>query len=625
MALKKLQLKPGVNKENTRYATEGTWYDADKIRFRQGTPETIGGWARISTSSFVGICRSLFNWVTLAGDTYIALGTNRKYYVELGGVYNDITPLRTTTTLPANPFTATNGSATITVNATAHGAITGDFVTFSGATGLGGNITAAVLNREYEITVVNANSYTFTATATANATDAAGSPGGGGAVSAAYQISGGSDIQVVSSGWGAGSWGSGGWGSTPPASAGMRIWSQSNFGEDLIYAPRGGQIYYWDSSAGVTTRGVLLSSLPSASDVPTIQNYVLVSDVSRFVFAFGANPLGSATQDPMLIRWTDQESAVNWTPAATNQASFIRLSLGSLIVTALQTRQEILVWTDNSLYALQYAGPPIVWSTSMLATNISITGQYSTVTASGVVYWMGLGSFYMFDGRVQALDCTLNRHVFSNLNHSQVQQCFGGSNEEFHEVWWFYCSLNSTTVDRYVIYNYLEKTWVNGTIARTAWLDSDLRALPIAATYSNNLVTHETGLDDNTTGTPVPLNAYALSSEFDIDDGDHFGFVWRVLPDLTFDRSTAEAPVATMTLYPLKDSGSGYNNPMSEGGNSSQPVVRTATVPVEQFTRQVNIRVRGRQMAIKIESNQLGCAWQLGAPRIDIRPDGRRG
>lgn len=625
MALKRLQIKPGVDKENTRYATEGSWYDSDKIRFRSGTPEVVGGWRRISTTSFLGICRSLFNWVTLTQLNLMAVGTNRKYYIEDGGVYNDVTPLRATTALPNNPFTATNGSAVITVNAPTHGALAGDFVTFSGATGLGGNITAAVLNREYEIaTVVNVNSYTFVATATANATDAAGSPGGGAAVNAAYQLSGGSVIQTTTSGWGAGAWGSGSWGLSAGVS-GIRLWSQAAFGEDLILCPRGGAPYYWDASGGTASRAVALSSLSGASNVPTLVATIGVSDVSRFVLAFGANEIGSAALDPLLVRWSDQESAVNWTPAATNQAGFIRLSLGSEIVTALQTRQEWVVWTNSTVYSMQYVGPPVVWSTSMLATNISIAGPNAATNASGMVFWMGMGSFYKYDGRVQAINCTLNRHVFGNFNFSQAEQAFAGTNEEFHEIWWFYCSENSTSIDRYVIYNYLEGWWANGTMARTAWLDSELRDRPVAATYSSNLVTHEEGVDDIETGTPTPINARIESAEFDIEDGEKFAFVWRLLPDVTFDGSTAGSPTLTMTLTPLRSSGSGYSSPASEGGNSSQPVVRSAVVPVERYTGQVNIRVRGRQMTLKVESNQLGCTWQLGTPRIDIRPDGRRG
>ncbi|MFM2134410.1 MAG: hypothetical protein RL156_1691 [Bacteroidota bacterium] len=624
MALKKLQLRPGMWREGTRYTAEGGWYDGDKIRFRQGTPEKIGGWERISANTYLGVCRSLWNWVTLANLNLMGVGTNLKFYIESGGAYYDITPIRATVTLN-NPFTATLNSSVITVAHTAHGCSTGDFVTFSSAVGLGGNISASVLNQEYQVTVINSNSYTITVAATANATDVAGSPGGGASVSAAYQIPTGPAFTVPLTGWGAGTWGSGSWGITASALPdSLRVWSQNNFGEDLIFNPRGGGIYYWDASAGLTTRGVALSSLSGASNVPTQANFVFVSDTSRFVFAFGTTDYLSSTYDPMLIRWSDQESAVNWTPAATNQAGSVRLSHGSEIVTCLQTRQEILVWTDSALYALQYLGAPEVWGTQLLGDNLSLAGQNARAIGSGVVYWMGIDKFYKYDGRVDTLRCDLKQFVFSDFNAAQRGQVFASTNEGFNEVWWFYCSANSTTIDRYVVYNYLEDVWYYGTMARTAWIDSGLRTYPVAATYLNNLVNHETGVDDNSTGVPAPINAYITSSEFDIDDGHNFAFIYRMLPDVTFRGSTAVSPSATMYLLPLANSGSGYNNPASVGGSNSAAVTRTATVPIEQFTGQVFTRVRGRQMSIKMESTGLGVQWQLGAPRIDLRPDGRR-
>lgn len=622
MPLKKLQLRPGVNKENTRYTNENGWYDCDKIRFRQGTPEKIGGWERISPNTYLGVCRSLWNWVTLANLNLMGVGTNLKFYIESGGVYNDVTPIRSTVTL-TNPFTATNGSSVITVAHTAHGCNTGDYVTFSGAVGLGGNITAAVLNQEYQVTVVSVNSYTITVSATANATDAAGSPGGGAAVSAAYQINTGPSFSVPLTGWGAGPWGGGSWGITS-ATTSLRLWSQNNFGEDLIFNPRGGGIYYWDASAGLTTRGVALSSLSGASSVPTIANFIFVSDSSRFVFAFGTTDYLSSTYDPMLVRWSDQESAVNWTPAATNQAGSVRLSHGSEIITCLQARQEILIWTDSAFYALQYLGAPEVWGSQLMGDNISIAGPNSTALASGVTYWMGIDKFYKYNGRVETLRCDLRQFVFGDFNTAQRGQVFASTNEGFNEVWWFYCSANSTTIDRYVVYNYAEDVWYYGTMARTAWIDSGLRPNPVAATYLNNLVNHETGVDDNSTGTPTAIESYVTSAEFDIDDGHNFAFIWRMLPDVTFRGSTATSPNATMYLLPLANSGSGYNNPASVGGTNSAVVTRIATVPIEQFTGQVYTRVRGRQMAIKMESTGLGVQWQLGSPRIDIRPDGRR-
>ena len=615
MPLKKLLLKSGVNKENTRYTSENGWYECDKIRFRQGTPEKIGGWQRISSSTFLGICRSLWNWVTLGGLNLLGLGTNLKFYICQGGAYYDVTPIRTTTALGANPFTG-DGTTTVTVSAPSHGCVTGDFVTFSGVTGT----YATLLNAEYQVTVTNTNAYTIT---TASAV-AAGTTGGA-AVVAAYQINVGPEIQIPLVGWGAGGWGGGTWGSGSTSTSSLRIWSQSNFGEDLIFGPRGGAIYYWDATGTVATRGVNLTSVSGASDVPTVQNYLYVSDINRFVFAFGCNEVGSSTQDPMLIRWSDQESAVNWTPAATNQSGSIRLSRGSSIITAVQTRQELVVFTDAAVYSLQYLGAQSgVWGAQLLGDDISIASQNSAVLASSVVYWMGVDKFYLYDGRVQTLPSDLRRHVFGDINQLQFQQVFGGTNEGFNEVWWFYCSANSNVIDRYVVYNYVEKVWYYGTMERTAWLDSGLRQYPLAATYSNNLVNHEEGVDDNETATPTAIESYIESAEFDIEDGHNFGFVWRMLPDVTFQGSTVESPSATMTLIPMSGSGSGYNSPQSLGGSSSAVVTRTATVPIEKFTNIVYVRVRGRQMILRMESSDLGVAWQLGAPRIDLRPDGRR-
>jgi hypothetical protein len=691
--LKKILLKPGVNKENTRYTNENGWYVSDKVRFRQGTPEKIGGWQRISSSTFLGVCRSMFNWVTLSFQNLLGLGTNLKYYIEQGGSYYDITPIRETVTL-TNPFTATLNSSVITVADSSHGALNGDFVTFSGATGLGGNITAAMLNKEHQITYINANSYTITVTGTANATDVSGSPGGG-TVTAAYQINTGPSVQVPLTGWGAGTWGTGTWGSGSGSSIALRIWDNANFGEDLVFGPRGGPIYYWDATGTVSTRGVLLSStggtvtltiatpcvitlstvlaegtaiklattgaLPTGLtagttyylrnvdgvtanlsatatgalinttgtqsgthsiselvDVPTVQNFLLVSDISRFLIVFGTNEIGSATLDPMLIRWGDQESVTNWYPSATNQAGSLRLSDGSEIITARQTRQEIVVWTDSAIYSLQYLGPPDVWGAQSLGSNLSIIGPNATALASGRIYWMGVDKFYVYDGRVQTQRCDLRRHIFSNINLAQNDQVFAGTNEGFNEIWWFYCSAGVTAIDSYVVYNYVEDIWYYGSLGRTAWSDSGLRDYPQAATYNYNIVDHERGVDDNATGTPTAITAYIESAEFDIDDGEHFGFVWRMVPDLTFEGSTAATPQATMTMYGMNGSGSGFNT------EAAKAVARTSTVTIEQFTNIVYTRIRGRQMIIEISSDGLGTTWQLGAPRIDIKQDGRR-
>ncbi len=707
MPLTKVLYKNGVNRENTRYTTEGGWYVSDKIRFRQGTPEKIGGWVRISANVFLGVCRALWNWATLGGENLMGVGTNLKYYIEQGGTYNDITPIRTrnyttslsnpfdttntstavtvndtahgaqandlvyftgasttggipaaelntrhvitsitnanayvitvttaatstvtggggtvgveyfinTYALGSNPFATTNGSPVVVVTATSHGALNNDFVTFSGASAVAG----LTLNGEYQITFLTNNSYSITALSNANAT----TTGGGSSVLASYQINTGPAIQAPITGWGAGFWNAGTWGVGTSSLDSLRLWSANNFGEDLIYGPRGGNIYYWDATAGVTTRGVAIETLPGATDPPIIQNFIFVSDTYRFVICFGCNDVLSATQDPMLIRWSDQESAVNWLPAATNQAGSIRLSHGSEIITALQTRQEIVVWTDTSLYSLQYLGAPLVWGSQLMGDNLSIMGPNAAAIGSGVVFWMGKDKFYVYSGRVDTLNCDLRRYVFNDINLSQNQQVFAGTNEGFNEIWWFYCSSNSTTVNRYVVYNYAEKVWHYGTMARTAWIDVSLRDYPQAATYSYNLVSHELGNDDNETGTPVAINSYIESSEFDIQDGHNLGFVYRILPDITFDGSTTSSPQVTMTLIPMMNSGSGYNNPQSVSGNSSATVARTSTSVIEQFTGQVYVRVRGRQMIFKIESTDLGSAWQLGAPRIDIRPDGR--
>jgi hypothetical protein len=701
MPLQKILFKPGVNRENTRYTTEGGWYECDKIRFRQGNPEVIGGWERISASTFLGICRSLWNWVTLDNFNLVGVGTNLKFYIESGGGYNDITPIRASSTINNNPFVATLGSAVITVTDTAHGCGTGDFVVFSGAVGLGGNITAPILNLAtgYQVTVLTVDTYTITVGVNANGSDV--SPGGGSSVVATYQLNVGPAIQVPLIGWGAGGWGLGGWGDGVSNTLGLQLWNQINYGEDLLFGPRGQGIYYWDASAGsaLTTRGVNLNTLggnvtfTSASptvvestsniaftegaalqfaattlptgisaattyyvfevnglsfklldsagaavntastgtgvyvsliaDVPTAVNSFTVSDSSRFVIAFGCNDYEQVAIDPLLIRWSAQDDLYNWTPDPTNQAGFTRLSHGSEIVTSIQTRQEIVVFTDSSVYSLQYLGPPYVWAPQLLGDNISIISPNAVAQASGIVYWMGVDKFYAYDGRIQTLNCDLRRFIFQDINLTQESQVFAGTNEGFNEIWWFYCSADVTAVDRYVVYNYQEKVWYYGTMARTAWLDSGLQPSPLAATYSYNLVNQEQGLNDNETGTVTAIDAYISSSEFDIGDGHNFGFVWRVLPDLTFEDSvnspTGVLPTVTMTLYGLANSGSGQTS------TAAQPVVKGNTyVLTEEFTGQIFTRMRGRQMIFKIGSNQIGTAWQLGAPRIDIRPDGRR-
>ena len=698
MPLQKIQLKPGVNREGTRYAREGGYYESDNVRFRQGTPEKIGGWVRISANTFLGVCRSLWNWVTFSYQNLIGVGTHLKFYILNGGTYYDITPTQTVHTL-TNPFATVNLSTTVTVTDATGGYINNDFVTFTGASAVGG----ITISGEYQLTYLTPTTYTITAASAATSTAS-----GGGTVYAVYQVNTGPSFAVPLVGWGAGPWGSGTWGNSATSSDAMRIWNQFNFGEDLIYGPRGGPLYYWDATIGylaptvtmtianpcvvtsttvlpdltaivfetsgalptgllvgttyytryvssttfnlsltptgaliissvsqsgthkISQRGVLVSQLNGASSVPLSQIAFLVSDASRFVLCFGTNDIGSSVVNPLLIRWSDQESVVEWSPAITNQAGSITLSHGSTIVTAIQSKQEIVVFTDAALYSLQYLGPPYVWGSQLLADNTSIAGPNSVALAAGIIYWMGVDKFYKYDGRLQALNCDLLRYVYNDIDRSQFDQVYAATNEGFNEVWWFYPSNGSTTNDSYIVYNYLENIWYYGTMARTAWLDSGLQDYPVAATYNSNLVQHELGVDDVTTGTAVAITAFITSSQFDIGDGHNFAFVWRMLPDLTFNGSTdGTTPSLTMQLLPLQNSGSGFNNPKSVGGTSSSAegtVTATQTYPIDldTYNGQLNIRVRARQMAMKISSNTLGTQWQLGAPRIDIRADGRR-
>jgi hypothetical protein len=703
MPLKKILFRAGVNRENTRYTNEGGYYESEKIRFRQGTPEKLGGWLQISANTFLGICRSLWSWVTLAAQNLMGVGTNLKFYIQNGGAYYDITPIRKTSTL-SNPFatsTASNsgGNTTVTITDTNHGATNGSYITiyYSGSAPTVGGVTVPV--GQYVITYLTANTYSITVSGTASS-----STTGGGTVYVSYQTNVGPEFAIPLVGWGAGAWSAGTWGNGGTSTIPLQLWNQMNYGQNLLYGPRGSPLYYWDANTGyqsttctitiaspavltlvyaldngtavtLTTTGYLPTGLvpgtvyyvinasgatcnlsatyggsaintsgtqtgtqyiaargyPLASVggsdgyAPLYQNTFTVSDASRFILVFGTNDIGSTTLDPMLIRWSDQDSLTTWYPAITNQAGSVRLSHGSKIITTVQSRQEIVVLTDSSVYSLQYLGPPYVWSSQLLGDNISIAGPNAAVIASGITYWMGVDKFYKYDGRVQTLSCDLRQYVFESINKNQFDQVFSSTNEGFNEVWWFYCSLNSNVVDKYVIYNYLENVWYYGTMGRTAWIDSGLNDYPIAATYSKNLVWHENGVNDCTDSvTGLAIDSYILSSEFDIDDGHNFGFVWRMLPDLKFDGSTAASPQVTMTLYPMQNSGSGYNSPLSLGGNAYATSTRTSTYPIEAYTGQIYTRVRGRQMAFKIEGNQLGLQWQLGSPRIDIRNDGRR-
>jgi hypothetical protein len=703
MPLQQLQFRPGVNREGTTLANEGGWFDGDKIRFRSGYPEKIGGWELLSSATFQGTCRSLWNWVSINSFNLMGVGTELKFYIEYGGTYYDVTPIRRTVTLN-NPFATVYDSAIVTVTDVAHGAITGDFVTFSGATTVGG----LNLNFEYQITYVDTNTYTITASSLATGTVAAG---GGASVSAAYQINNGTNVGSYQVGWGAGLWGGVitgaalsqlngainnsvttvvvdsttgfpaagtilidselitytsktgtnflgctrgtfgttaashldnaltynatnyyGWGQSASQTSNtqLRLWSQSNFGEDLLFSPRQGALYLWQpgtgSSPNVTTRATLISG----TDVPSSINDIMVSDSSRIVIAFGCNDYGAygtTPQDPLLIRWTAQESYTDWTPTAINQAGSYRLSHGSRIIGSLQTRQEIIVWTDAAIYSMQYLGPPYVYGFTLLADNISIVSPNAMATASGVVYWMGVDKFYVYSGRVETLPCSVRTYIYDDINRDQFSQCFSGTNEGYSEIWWFYCSADSAVIDRYVIFNYLDRVWYYGTLGRSAWLDSPLRDYPMAATLGNQIVFHEAAVDDGTTNPATPISSYVQSSDFDIGDGHNYGFVWRMIPDITFDGSTTPSPLTpsvTMTMRPRQNPGSPYGTAPSPTVASTQNYGAQSVYNVQEFTEIIYTRVRGRQMAFKIASDTLGTSWQLGVPRLDVRPDGRR-
>jgi len=639
MPLTKLQFQPGINRESTSYSNEGGWYDMDKVRFRMGYPEKIGGWTKLGIKSFLGSCRALHSWRTIALNNYIGLGTNDKYYIEEGQGYYDITPIRVTTSAGDVTFAASNGSSTITVTDTNHGAAAGDFVTFSGAVSLGGLVTADVLNQEYKInSIVGSNSYTIIArevnsvaditvdgvytpvAVTANSSD---SGNGGSSAVGAYQINTGLDTSVFGNGWGAGTWSRGAWGSGAVIDVltdTLRLWSHDNFGEDLIINVYNGGIYYWDASvvSPLTSRAVPLSSLAGASNPPTVAAKVIVSDVDRHVIAFGANPLGSAVQDPLLIRFSDQENAADWTPSTTNTAGDLLIGSGSRIVTALETRQQILVFTDVSLHVMQYLGPPFTFGMNMISENVTITSPNSAIAIEDNVFWMGNNEFYTYGGAVQKLPCTVRDYVFSDFNQNQSEKVFAASNTSFSEVWWYYPSSNSENVDRYVVYNYQQNVWYYGTLARGAWIDRGVEQNPIAAGLDGYLYTHENGFDDGSQNPPTAISAYIESSQFDIGDGNNFSFVSRIIPDVTFRDSTASSPSVTFTMKARNFPGGNYLQ------EDDSIITKTATVPVEQFTNQANIRLRGRSMALRVDSNETGMTWRLGSPRMDVRQDGRK-
>ena len=691
MALIKFQFKPGINKEVTTLAGKGGWYSGNNIRFRSGYPEKIGGWVADSgvvaapykpaAGNYWGLAKSLFEWASLAGYLFLGIGTNLKYYIQNGngGYFNDVTPIRLVTASGAITFAATNGLKTIKVNNTASGVKAGDFVTFSGAVSLGGNITAAILNAEFQVaSVISANQYTITSSVAANSSDTGN---GGSAVVGTYQLTTGAAAVSYSSGWGSGGWGGAtlgssaaptGWGQSSGAGVGfgfqIRLWSESNYGQNLVMNPRGAGLYYWVVGANSNTYYRAQQLSPSNTNTqdsiqywltdsgtpacPTIANWVLVSDASRFVIAYGTDNMGNGVQDPMLISWSDQENLTVWNPQPTNQAGNFRLSVGSSILTAIQTRQEIMVFTDTALYVQQYLGPPYVWGFQIISSATTLISPNAVVAANNTVFWMGLDKFYFYNGTMQTLPSAMRKYVYENINLQQSFQCFAGLNEGFSEIWWFYCSEASSTIDSYVTFNYLDQSWAYGNTytnslgqivaasmgnnpgyvaARTAWTGNLLRGYPLTAGYASDntdgtLIYQENGNDDGTTVPATAIQAFIQASDVDIQDGDRYGFAWRMIPDVTFNSSNVSNPSVTMTLWPRQNPGSAYTV------NVPQPTVTSAqaystTTPyydTQQFTQQVNIRVRGREMAFRLSSNTLGVAWQLGVPRIDVRADGRR-
>ena len=777
-----LKFKPGINREGTSYSNEGGWFDGNKIRFRLGLPEKIGGWSKYSENTFLGTCRALFSWVALDGTKYLGLGTNLKYYIADGGTYNDITPVRKTTTNVA-VFSASNTSTTLTVTDSAHGAVANDYVTFSGAASLGGTVTATVLNAEHQIaSIVNNNTYTITLASAANSYDTGN---GGGSVVAKYQINTGLDSNFFGTGFGAGIWsgvdtdaltttlneeldasetevdvtsatgiaassgdiiqvedelmlvgtistntltvtrgyggstaathlngttvtlavgnataqasddyvtlinGSGlasdvtvttatvdsaanfassgyikiqdeiieytgttsttftglnrgafgttaathadniavieasqGWGmpaTSTVSGANLSNWTHDNFGEDLLMNIKNGGIYYWDRTTGTSTRAVALSDISGSNLAPTLAKQIMVSDQSRHVIAFGCDGESSiGTQDPLIIRFSDQESLTQWQTLATNSAGELRISTGSEIVIAIQTKQQILVFTDVSLHGLQFLGPPFTFGLSEISRNITVASPMAVVAVNDLVFWMGSKEFYAFGGTVQRLPCTVLDYVFSDFNRDQIGKVTAGHNSSYAEVWWFYPSKDSTTNDRYVVYNYQEQAWYYGTLTRTAWVDRGINQYPIAAGTDNTLYYHEFGQDDGSTNPASAITANIESSQLDLDQGDKFALIQKVIPDVTFKDSTAASPVVSMTVKATNAPGINFNE------TSSSNVTRTATSPVEAYTDQLHVRLRGRAFAFKIESSATGVMWRLGVPRLEVRPDGRR-
>ncbi len=630
MPLTKLNFKPGINKEETDYSNEGGWVDGDKIRFRKGRVEKIGGWEKFSPSSIIGSARALHSWISLEGTKYLGIGTTNKYYIEEGGTYNDVTPIRTTTT-NSTTFAATNGSSTLTVTDNGHGAVNGDFVTFSSAVSLGGNVTAAVLNQEYQIdTVTGTNTYTITAkdtagtTVTANASD---SGNGGSATDSVYQINSGTEFFVAATGWGVGTWGAGGWGSSTSLSAvnQLRLWTHDNFGEDLIINVRGGGIFRWRESDGTSTRAVALSGITGANLVPTVGLQVITSETDRHLIVLGADPISGSsrtgTVDPMLIAFSDQENALDFEPLTTNTAGSLRLSSGSAIIGGLKSRQEILVWTDTSLYSMNFIGPPLTFAINLINEGAGLLGPKAAVSSPRGVFFMSKKGFYFYNGAVQKLPCSVQDYVFSDLDESQAFKCFAGLNEEFSEVWFFYPSLadNENEISRYVIYNYEENSWSIGSLERYSWLAAGVLDKPLAAgedSTTKYIYEHEKGFNNDTGAMD---GVFVESADIDVGDGDNFVFLKRVLPDILFvnDLGTSQNPAINIVV--------------KRRDFSNQTLSTDSTTQITASSKFGSLRSRTRQFVLRFESDddntetdRKNYKWRLGNTRVEVQPSGRR-
>ena len=616
MPLLKLQFQPGINREGTEYSADAGWYNSDKVRFRKGRPEKIGGWEKYSVSSFLGVCRSLEDWVVADGVAYVGLGTTLKFYINEGSSFLDVTPIRATTT-DGVTFAATNGSSTITVTDDDHGAAVNDFVTFSDAASLGGLIIAAVLNQEYQIAgITSTDVYTITAkdtdgdTVTANSSD---SGNGGSGVDGAYQISVGLDTYVQGVGWGANTWGSSTFGSSSALSASsqLRLYSQDVFGDDLVFNVRAGGVYYWDESSGTSARGVALSAVAGASNAPTISLQVMMSDVDKHVICFGTNPIGSSSIDPLHIRWSDSESAVDWTPTAINSAGGVTLSTGSIIIGALKTRQEMLIWTDAGMHSMRFIGSPFIFQFSVVNEGISMVSPKAAVNAGGAVYFMDRGGFYAYTGSIQPIPCSVLDYVFSNLNISQAFKVFATTNVDHSEVTWFYpIGSENTEITNYVTYNYAEQLWSVGTMERGAWIEANSKNYPIASSVvtssdTNYLYIQERGYDDDGSA----MTAFIESGDIEMGDGEKYMLLSRMIPDFTFSGNTGSASMDVIVKgkdFPLED------------------LTTLSTSTVTSSTQQSFLRARTRSSAFRIESSGTGFGWRLGDLRFDMRPDGRR-